>query len=236
MLALFSTVVACLAFFPGLAGAASIGVVDVNKVTGDSVYFKTQLDAFDKFQQEKETALDAQLGSLLPGMLLTPTELDNYRQLLAKTQPSAQDQQAMQALQGVSSSRQQELAGLRNPPVNLTPQQQARLTELSPLYDAALQRQTESQQMVDAAQKEIDAKQEEVMNSLWKSLTDAISLVAQREKLECVFQKSAVFHTGQASQEMLFCLYVDPGSDMTDAIIKAIDEANPVPAEAPKQP
>jgi Skp family chaperone for outer membrane proteins len=233
-------VVTWAALFPSIASAAKVGVVDLNKVTSDSAYFKGQLSALESFRQGKESSLDTQLKSLVPDMLFTSQEIENYRQLVVKGEPTADEQQQMKALEGVNSSRGQELFNLRKTrdaaPDQFGAEQQARLTELESLYTAALQRHSDAEKLSDDTQKEVDDQETTVKNKLWQELTDAIASVAQKQGLEVVLQKSLLLASGQASQEVLFCLYVAPQSDITDAVIKVVEQAHPSAKEGAPAP
>lgn len=227
---------------PNVAGAAAkIGVVDVDKVSEGSTYFKAELAALDSFSQEKQTSVQQQLTSLAYNLLLSPQELDTYRQLLSESQPTPEKQKQVQDLEALDASRRQKLQELMRlqatPSSQLTEEQKASLSELNPLYQAAAQRRTDAEGLFDDAQKEIGDRETEVGDKLREELTDAIESVAKGRKLEVVLQKSLTIPLGQSSQEILFCLYVDPGSDMTDVVIKAIDQAHaPSAEEVPEAP
>lgn len=224
--------VACTLLLPGMAAAAKVGVVDINKVSEDSTYFKGELAALDALRQEKGAALDQQLGSLHYDLLLTDGELETYRQLTSKSENTPEEQQRLQALEGLNTSRRQELQDLMrvqsDPSSQLTQEQQARLSELNPVYQAALQRRAEAQKIYNDAQTEIANKEEEVRNRLWDEMSKAIESLAQEQKLEVVLQKSVLIPSAQGNQEVAvaLCLYVEPRSDLTEAVIKAVDAAH----------
>lgn len=228
---------ACTLLLPGVAGAARVGVVDINKVSQDSTYFKAELTALDALLQEKQTTRDQQVDSLHFDLLLTDGELDTYRQLTAKAQNTSEEQQRLQALQGLNTSRRQELQDLlprRSDTANpLTEEQQARLSELNPIYQAALKRQAEAQKIYNDADTEIAGKTEEVRSRLLDELSKVIESLAKAGRLEVVLQKSISLPSAQGDQNVPLCLYVDPQSDLTQAVIKAIDAAHPAttPAE-----
>lgn len=166
---------------------AVIGMVDMERIYGAS-------DA--PMQLAKQSALiEAEAQKRLDNILSVPQlnakELEEYGLLVAKAQPTADEQSRMKELKAISDKRNEEFNALQMK-ANLNAQEQTRLKELQ-------QQSRLIQRILPNLQADLRAdvleREETVKHGLVAQLRNEVAKVAQEKKIAHVFDTNALVYS-----------------------------------------
>ncbi|MFN3420230.1 MAG: OmpH family outer membrane protein [Armatimonadota bacterium] len=124
-------------------------------------------------------------------LMLTGLEWVDLRRLLGRSQRTKSEEQQIQQLRRISLEREAELQRLQQtPPDKLTPQERARLEQLTQIWKEA---RTEIEQLKSLMDEEMKRVEEQLNKLVDEKLQQVISKVADEKGLDIVLDRSAVY-------------------------------------------
>jgi Skp family chaperone for outer membrane proteins len=182
------------------APAASIGVVDIDRLMQESDKAKRSNTELQAMQKE----LEAGLKVIATNRLLTDKELDELGTLKAKATPVAAEQSRITALEDLNKQREGKLKALQTVQ-NPSSDEKRDLTELQG-YAIGSGKMIEQDQK-DAIKK-INARNAVLTEEIYKDIKTAVEVVSKESNISVVLNKNAV---------------IQGGVDLTDKTLKKLN-------------
>lgn len=173
---------------PAMAADQSIGFVDFQKAFSD--YKKTK--ASDESLSAYAKGLETQLTAVAQHKLLDNGERTQLLALVAKPAKTDKDNEQIKSFDDREKALEQELQGLqgKNPP---SEQEKARQKEL---MDRASKADDDLAKMSEDFNKQLKAKQDDLVNIIRDDIVKAVDAVAKEKKLTVVLDKGSVLFGG----------------------------------------
>lgn len=195
--------------------APSLGVIDMGQLFNEYQEYQQANREYQEYQQKLVNQFQARLNLRRQHFMLTSDEYGELETLLLKGNDLTEaDRKRVQELQSVTPRLREELAKLQSK-AELSEAEKARKKELVDKQNAGLQeleeRSKDFERLIQEKMRERDA---EVSAKLRAKIDAMIARIAQENKLVMVFNKDSVLYGGV---------------DITDQVVKRLNEENPVP-------
>ncbi|HOJ22148.1 MAG TPA: OmpH family outer membrane protein [Armatimonadota bacterium] len=191
--------------------AVSIGVVDMERVSEDSLPYKEANKELQALQQ----SLNQNIQEVAQLTYLTGPETNELVAILDAKELTAAQKARHAELKKTADEREKEFSTLMQTK-NPTDQQKKRLQELNAMRNGREQILAELNQKY---QQSFRQKLQEVDAQLGKSVSEIINEVAKARKLSIVLSKSVII-TLDRKQDVIFF----GGTDITDEVIKRLNQ------------
>lgn len=193
----------------------ALGVIDMGRLFNEYNEYQQANREYQEYHQKLVSQYQARLNLRKQHAMLTSDEYGELETLLLKGNDlNEADKKRVQELQNTTPRLREELARLQTKP-DLSEAEKARKKELLDKQSAGLQELEERTKEFDRLiQEKLRERDAEVSAALRTKIDDMIAHVAQEMQLAMVFNKDSVLFGGV---------------DITDQVVKRLNEENPVP-------